>query len=417
MGVKGIKKLIELKAPSCLSIKNPHEFNGKILAVDLSIQIHRSVIGIRGNRSGKDLETSYGKFSSHIYGIFHIFLKMLENGSIPVIIADGSPPDIKKCTLIERKKKKIKAKEDLCLETYKSEEEKVKLLKRTYCIKDEHIRDIKRLSLYMGLPFIQALGEAEAQCAALNIAGKVEGTITQDWDILPFGGLKMLKNFSNKKLITEIDLLKMLKELDLTHEQFIELCILLGTDYCPGIKGLGPITLYEFYRKSGNIENFLINIKKKNDNLVNSGKQSKYIIPDDLENSWRIIKNYYMNAEIINPDSLDIKWNEPDYENLLCFLCHEFEFDYEKTYKKIQKLKKLYQNYSKNGYISGGSLYTICEKSYPWQKMTYNQINCQMKNNYHFLYNNYNNDNNKFYCNKGIYLNGYFIDKNKLNTT
>lgn len=41
--------------------------------------------------------------------------------------------------------------------------------------------------------------------------------------------------------ITEFDLEKVLEELKLTMQQFIDLCILCGCDYATNIKGIGPV--------------------------------------------------------------------------------------------------------------------------------------------------------------------------------
>lgn len=46
----------------------------------------------------------------------------------------------------------------------------------------------------------------------------------------------------------------MLKELDLSEEQFIDLCILCGCDYTPKIGGVGPVRALSLIRKHGSLE-------------------------------------------------------------------------------------------------------------------------------------------------------------------
>ena len=162
MGVKGLDKIIRAIAPNSVKIKTMKDYRGKSVAFDASPQIYRFVIAIRGSSLGEDLKTSDGRLASHIYGIFDRNLSLLKNDIVPVWSFDGHPPDIKKTTLQERKRRKIKATVDLENEIYANEAEKTRLLKKTFCIKDEHIRDLQRMFRYMGIAYNQAVGEAEA---------------------------------------------------------------------------------------------------------------------------------------------------------------------------------------------------------------------------------------------------------------
>lgn len=86
---------------------------------------------------------------------------------------------------------------------------------------------VKMLQL-MGCPVIEAPCEAEAQCAILCKSGKLYATATDDMDALTFQTPILLKGFNTKKeAIYEINYDDMLKELDLTYPQFVDLCILV----------------------------------------------------------------------------------------------------------------------------------------------------------------------------------------------
>lgn len=346
------------------------EYRGSVLALDIFIQLFRFVIAIRGSKDGVDMRTSNGKLSSHVYGLFHKIMNMLKKGILPVGVSDGSTPDIKNMTINKRRGTKQKAQVLLETNPHLSKDEKVKYMKRTFGIKNQHLQDIEKLLELFGIPYIKSIGEAEAQCAVLNIAKKVDGVITEDWDALPFGTLKMLKDFSNKKPIIEIDLMILLDELDLTKEQFIELCIANGTDYLKGIKGFNFISLYEMYKIDKNMESFLTRIKTINSRYINNGQIPPYDIPIDFENSWREIKDYYCKTKIIEPDDVDLTWQEPQYDKLLEFLCDEFEFPREKTIEKINKLREYYNIYIKNGISFGEDNYRT-----RYHKIKYKTIN------------------------------------------
>lgn len=53
---------------------------------------------------------------------------------------------------------------------------------------------------------------------------------------------------------------KVIKNLELSTEEFVDLCILLGCDYCPTIRGIGRKKGLELIQKYRTIENILENI-------------------------------------------------------------------------------------------------------------------------------------------------------------
>ncbi|KAG6520142.1 hypothetical protein ZIOFF_017176 [Zingiber officinale] len=93
----------------------------------------------------------------------------------------------------------------------------------------------------MGVPNIEAPCEAEAQCVALCKSDKVFAVALKDMDTLTFGAPRFLRHLmdsSSKKIsVMEFEVPKVLEELRLTMDQFIDLCILSGYDYCDTIKG------------------------------------------------------------------------------------------------------------------------------------------------------------------------------------
>lgn len=98
----------------------------------------------------------------------------------------------------------------------------------------------------MGVPVINAPCEAEAQCAAMCKDGLVFGIATEDMDALTFGTPRLIRHLmaapSQNREIMEFEISKVLEELELTQEEFVDLCILCGCDYCPTIRNVGPTT-------------------------------------------------------------------------------------------------------------------------------------------------------------------------------
>jgi flap endonuclease-1 len=126
--------------------------------------------------------------------------------------------------------------------TSPGDQEKIeKFAKRTVKVTREQVEDAKKLIRLMGIPLVEAPSEAEAQCAALARSGVVFAVGSEDMDSLTFGAPMLLRNLTfsdaKKQPVLEIQLQPALEGLKLTMEQFIDLCILMGCDYCGNIKG------------------------------------------------------------------------------------------------------------------------------------------------------------------------------------
>lgn len=97
-----------------------------------------------------------------------------------------------------------------------------------------------------GIPYVVAPMEAEAQCAFLNEINLTDGTITDDSDIWLFGGQTVYKNFFDQnKLVMEFKLDNIQKLFHLERNGMIQLSMLVGSDYTPGIHGIGTVTALE----------------------------------------------------------------------------------------------------------------------------------------------------------------------------
>lgn len=139
-------------------------------------------------------------------------------------------------------------------------------------------------------------------------SGKVFATATEDMDSLTFGSNILLRHMTfseaRKMPIQEFHLNKVLEGLGLTHDQFIDLCILLGCDYTDSIRGIGPKRAIELISTHKNIENILKNIDSK-----------KYIPPEDW--NFEGARQLFKEPEITNPDEIEVLI-------LIIFLIHTF---------------------------------------------------------------------------------------------
>ncbi|XP_011487108.2 flap endonuclease 1-like [Oryzias latipes] len=115
--------------------------------------------------------------------------------------------------------------------------------------------------------------------------------------------------------------------MDLTKEQFIDLCILLGCDYCGTIKGIGPKRAVDLIRQHGCIEEILENIDSK-----------KHSASEDW--LYKEARGLFLKPEVVDCSSVELKWNEPDEEGLVQFMCNEKQFSEDRIRNGCKKIVK-----------------------------------------------------------------------------
>lgn len=384
MGVHKMKNFILINCPGAMTTKNFSDYYGKVIALDASQQLYKfyTTIIASGTTTYLKNNTIYdGDPKTHLYGCLSKTISCIKYGITPFMVFDGKPPSIKRDTLEKRRQIKIDAEEKLnkYKDQYPNGNEKTRLLKKTYRINEKHINDVCKLLHMIGVPYILPYGEAEAQCAALNKARKVYATATNDWDALVFGTPRMLIDFSNKKRVIEVDHAEMLRILGITHEQFVDIAILLGNEYYPGIKGIGPENvLYEYKKANYNILNVVKNIKNANEQCNYHSFQPTYEIPQNFVENIQTIRNYYLSADIVDPNNITIKWSRPDYIGLKQFMVNEHGFKPDLIEKIISEICVMYNYYDENGVMITGNKIVLSQptntKQYHYQPVITNEI-------------------------------------------
>lgn len=186
--------------------------------------------------------------------------KMLENGIKPIYVFDGKAPELKIHELTKRKERREDAEKKLL--AAETEEDRAKMKKRLVRVTKQHNEDCKRLLQLLGCPVVTSPSEAEAQCAQLCKEGLVYAIATEDMDGLTFAAPKLIRNLSSGKSddkAREYTFSKVLDGLEIDYDQFVDLCILMGCDYCDSIMGIGGKKGLELIKTFGSIEEILKN--------------------------------------------------------------------------------------------------------------------------------------------------------------
>ena len=186
------------------------------------MSIYSFLIAVRSE--GQQLMSDTGETTSHLMGMFYRTLRIVDNGIKPLYVFDGAPPKLKSGELAKRFQRKSEAHEqhEEAKETGTAEDVE-KFSRRTVRVTREHNQECQRLLKLMGVPFIIAPTEAEAQCAALARAGKVYAAASEDMDTLTFNTPVLLRHLTfsemKKEPIQEISLDKVLDGLGLSYEE------------------------------------------------------------------------------------------------------------------------------------------------------------------------------------------------------
>ncbi|CAN1219272.1 Flap endonuclease 1 [Linum perenne] len=326
MGIKGLTKLLAENAPRAMKEQKFESYFGRKIAIDASMSIYQFLIVI--GRSGTEMLTNEaGEVTSHLQGMFNRTIRLLEAGIKPLYVFDGQPPDLKKQELAKRYSKRADATEDLKEAVEAGNKDDIeKFSKRTVKVTKQHNDDCKKLLRLMGVPVIEVYAVA-----------------SEDMDSLTFGAtifLRHLMDPSSRKIpVMEFEIKKILEDLNLSMDQFIDLCILSGCDYCDNIRGIGGLTALKLIRQHGSIEGIIENISKE-----------RYQIAEDWP--YQEARRLFKEPNVLKDDEEEIKWASPDEEGLVNFLVNENGFNADRVTKAIEKIKTAKNKSSQGRYAA-----------------------------------------------------------------
>lgn len=323
-----------------LIVKTPIRFeqlSGKVVAVDAYNTLYQFLAIIRGP-SGEPLRDREGRVTSHLSGLLYRNCNLISYGIKLVYVFDGTPPAEKEMEI----KRRMKVKETAAVKYEEALkrgdlEAARKYAQATAVVKDEMVDDAKRLLTLLGIPWVQAPSEGEAQASFMAAQGDVWAVASQDHDCLLFGAPRLVRNLTlsgrrklpGKRLYVAVhpelvELERVLKANSITREQLIDIAILVGTDYDPdGVKGIGPKKGLKLIKDYGSLKAL---IEKR---LIDPS-----VFPVDPE----VIRERFLKPEVTK--NYELRWEEPDVKGVVDFLCGERDFSEDRVRKALDQAVK-----------------------------------------------------------------------------
>lgn len=252
------------------------DFSGKPIAIDAMNMLYQFLASIR-QEDGTPLKDFKGNVTGHLSGLFYRTSKLASAGLKPVYVFDGKPPKFKEEEVERRKGVKMEAelKWKKALEEEKIEEAK-KYAQATSRLTKEMVGESKELLSAMGIPWVQAPSEGEAEAAWMVKKGMCYASASQDYDSLLFGSPVLVRNLSitgkrkvprqNRYVNVEPEIIRLdetLEALGITHEQLILIGLLEGTDFNGGVRGVGPKTGLKIVKEHPTLAKVKEHVKEK----------------------------------------------------------------------------------------------------------------------------------------------------------
>ncbi|MFQ6095948.1 MAG: flap endonuclease-1 [Candidatus Bathyarchaeia archaeon] len=310
------------------------DLTGKTMAVDCNNVLYQFLALIR-KPDGSPLKSSDGIVTSHLAGLMYRSTRLICDYGINLIfIFDGIPPRRKEIEITKRRQ--IREKATLEWRRALEEQDYAKAFSKavmTSRLTKPMIEDAKRLLNLLGIPYVQAPGEAEAQAAYMAAKGDVWATGSRDFDSLLFGTPKLVRYLTltgreflpskgiSRRLEPELIILdELLSHQKISRIQLIDIAILIGTDFNDGVKGIGPKKALRLIREYGEIENLPESIKRE--------------VPPDYEDIRRIFLQPNVDRDYV------VNYGTVKEEELYDFLCNQRGFSLERVRKVIERVKK-----------------------------------------------------------------------------
>lgn len=311
----------------------------KSFAVDGNIELHQFLALIR-KRDGTLFTSKEGRVTSHLIGLLTRTARLIIDYHMDLVfVFDGRFNPLKRATVEERRRVREKAQQEFVQALKTGDQPKAwSKAVMTGRVTGDILGDSKRLLTIMGVPWLVASEDAEAQASYMASKGDVWAVGGKDYDSLLFGTPRLVRYLTitgteylptqhrSRKLLPEVISLETnLRGMGITREQLIDLAILVGTDFGPGVKGIGPKKALALVRQFGTIERM--------PEKVNA----------DLMDNLTEVREVFLKPKTL--DDYSLHQSRPNIAELIEFLVEERGFGRERIEQVTHNLVKAYDEH------------------------------------------------------------------------
>lgn len=307
------------------------DLSGKIIAIDAYNILYQFLASIRG-ADGSPLVDYRGRVTSHLKGLLNRTSAIVASGIRPVFVFDGLPDKLKSETIAARNVIRDNAATAWRDAIESGDMERARQMgQQSVRLSQEDVRSAKELLFCMGIPCVNAPGEGEAQAAYMASRGDVWAAASQDYDTLLFGAPRLIRNltlsgrrkipYSDNYKDVGIELLStgsIFQAIGLNRSELTDACLMMGTDFNSGYRGIGPKTAVKLLKRYKTFE---------------AAALSKSLqVPDNLQ----YLRNIFLVPNVTN--DYRIEFVPPNMDKTIDMLVNDYGFHESSVWTALSKM-------------------------------------------------------------------------------
>ncbi|RPB13623.1 PIN domain-like protein [Morchella conica CCBAS932] len=298
MGITGLYKWLD----SIKRVEHVKKYNGLTLGIDTYSWLHKGAFSCA-------LELVQGTPTTRYVDFCVERIKMLQyHGVTPYLVFDGDYLPSKAGTEAGREERREESRQK-GLELLKTnKKEAMDILQKAVDVTPAMARAVIQACKELGVQYVVAPYEADAQLYYLEKIGVIDGVISEDSDLLVFGVRLLVTKMDRFGDCVEVNRADFTKNRDITlagwtDAEFRMMAILSGCDYLPSIRGIGLKKAHGYVRSHKTVDRIVRAIRM----------EGRMTVPPDYLEKFKQAELTFLHQRVWCPKAeMMVMCNEPD---------------------------------------------------------------------------------------------------------